>query len=340
MIRETFPVGLLGCNCTILGDEISREAIVVDPGYDIPQILAAARRTSAHRSPDSDHSRAHRPHCRCAGAEAHHRRAHHLQQSRSAPARHHGRASQSGSVSQLPEVRPARPFSCRQRDHLYPRPRRQRDLTRPVTPKAASAFMCLTTNLLLAGDTLFAGGVGRTDFPGGNQDTLFASIRDRLLPLPDRDSCRSRSWRRDHTRCGARYQSVRSFISAVTIAPNPAEAWLSPSRQISVASAGSARLCPPASHRTLPAARSHRAPALQKQNFLPFTSLGTRSTTVHPALHRKHLVRNFRADCSSSTARFDLHPFANLSLNSVARSRANAAAPAAPGHSSRETCLR
>ena len=41
MIRETFPVGLLQCNCTILGDEQSREAIVVDPGYDIPRILAA-----------------------------------------------------------------------------------------------------------------------------------------------------------------------------------------------------------------------------------------------------------------------------------------------------------
>ena len=41
MIRETFPVGLLQCNCTILGDEPSREAIVVDPGYDIPHILAA-----------------------------------------------------------------------------------------------------------------------------------------------------------------------------------------------------------------------------------------------------------------------------------------------------------
>src|SRR5215469_10197503 len=39
MIRETFPVGLLQCNCTILGDEQSREAIVVDPGYDIPRIL-------------------------------------------------------------------------------------------------------------------------------------------------------------------------------------------------------------------------------------------------------------------------------------------------------------
>jgi len=40
MIRETLSVGLLGCNCTILGDEASREAIVVDPGYDVPKILA------------------------------------------------------------------------------------------------------------------------------------------------------------------------------------------------------------------------------------------------------------------------------------------------------------
>src|ERR1700679_358218 len=40
MIRETFPVGLLGCNCSILGDEKTREAVVVDPGDDIPRILA------------------------------------------------------------------------------------------------------------------------------------------------------------------------------------------------------------------------------------------------------------------------------------------------------------
>ena len=42
MIRETFPVGLLQCNCTLLGDERSREALVIDPGDNIPQILALA----------------------------------------------------------------------------------------------------------------------------------------------------------------------------------------------------------------------------------------------------------------------------------------------------------
>lgn len=39
--------------------------------------------------------------------------------------------------------------------------------------------------LLLAGDTLFAGSVGRTDLPGGNTGKLLSSIRERLLPLPD-----------------------------------------------------------------------------------------------------------------------------------------------------------
>ena len=40
MILETFPVGPLQCNCTILGDEASGEAMVVDPGDNVPQILA------------------------------------------------------------------------------------------------------------------------------------------------------------------------------------------------------------------------------------------------------------------------------------------------------------
>ena len=40
MIVETFPVGLLQCNCTILGDETSREAMVIDPGGDPGLILA------------------------------------------------------------------------------------------------------------------------------------------------------------------------------------------------------------------------------------------------------------------------------------------------------------
>ena len=40
MIHEIFPVGVLGCNCSIIGDEGSREALVIDPGDEIDRILS------------------------------------------------------------------------------------------------------------------------------------------------------------------------------------------------------------------------------------------------------------------------------------------------------------
>jgi glyoxylase-like metal-dependent hydrolase (beta-lactamase superfamily II) len=46
-------------------------------------------------------------------------------------------------------------------------------------PEGAEAPVCLS------GDVLFAGSIGRTDLPGGDSDTMFASLRDRILPLAD-----------------------------------------------------------------------------------------------------------------------------------------------------------
>ena len=40
MIHEIFPVGPLQCNCSVIGDEQSREAMVIDPGDNIDQIMA------------------------------------------------------------------------------------------------------------------------------------------------------------------------------------------------------------------------------------------------------------------------------------------------------------
>ena len=45
-------------------------------------------------------------------------------------------------------------------------------------------YYCAEDNLLLSGDTLFAGSIGRTDFPGGDYDVLMQSIREKLLTLP------------------------------------------------------------------------------------------------------------------------------------------------------------
>lgn len=41
------------------------------------------------------------------------------------------------------------------------------------------------SRIAFVGDVLFAGSIGRSDFPGGDQDTLLGSIRDNLLPLGD-----------------------------------------------------------------------------------------------------------------------------------------------------------
>lgn len=53
------------------------------------------------------------------------------------------------------------------------------------TPGHTPGGICLYQKPnLFTGDTLFAGGVGRTDFPGGSTEELLASIRNRLLVLP------------------------------------------------------------------------------------------------------------------------------------------------------------
>src|ERR1700739_3769895 len=44
MIHEIFPVGPLQCNCSIVGDEQTREAMVIDPGDDIEQVLTIVQR--------------------------------------------------------------------------------------------------------------------------------------------------------------------------------------------------------------------------------------------------------------------------------------------------------
>jgi hydroxyacylglutathione hydrolase len=56
------------------------------------------------------------------------------------------------------------------------------------TPGHTEGSICLhlpALQLLLAGDTLFAGSIGRTDLPGGDLKKILRSLKERLLPLPD-----------------------------------------------------------------------------------------------------------------------------------------------------------
>ena len=58
-------------------------------------------------------------------------------------------------------------------------------LLTPGHTKGGVCYYLASENVLFSGDTLFAGSVGRTDFPGGSMGTLVGSIREKLLALPD-----------------------------------------------------------------------------------------------------------------------------------------------------------
>ncbi len=184
MIHKVLPVGLLQCNCSVLGDESSREAIVVDPGADIPRILntLAADQLTVKQIVITH---AHFDHI--AGALQ-------LQQITGAPILYNQldlplvaimdqQAAWVGLSMPTPEVLPP-DHSLEDGDKVEVRGITG---TTILTPGHTPGSICLhipAENLLIAGDTLFAGGIGRTDFPGGSHAQLLNSIRTRLLPLP------------------------------------------------------------------------------------------------------------------------------------------------------------
>jgi hydroxyacylglutathione hydrolase len=183
MIHEILIVGPLQCNCSILGDETSLEAIVVDPGDDIPRILSVLdKHNLTVRQIVITH--AHIDHI--AGA-------HRLKRVTGAPILYNQNdlplvemmGMQAGWLGiPTPEVPPP--------DDTLDDGKRIAiiGLTGSIlhTPGHTQGSVCLylpDQSLLLAGDTLFAGSVGRTDLPGGNSRQLIASINNRLLTLPD-----------------------------------------------------------------------------------------------------------------------------------------------------------
>jgi glyoxylase-like metal-dependent hydrolase (beta-lactamase superfamily II) len=183
MIHEILPVGMLQCNCSILGDEASGEAIVVDPGDDIPRILAIL----AHHKLTVKQiliTHAHIDHI--AGAAR-------LKAVTGAPILYNQfdlplikmMDIQAGWLGvATPEVRP--PDDTLEDGRVIA----ISGITGNIlhTPGHTQGSVCLhlpEKNLVLAGDTLFAGSVGRTDLPGGDGRTLIRSIHEKLLTLPD-----------------------------------------------------------------------------------------------------------------------------------------------------------
>ncbi|MDE3091312.1 MAG: MBL fold metallo-hydrolase [Chloroflexota bacterium] len=181
MLLETLVVGPLAVNCYVIGDENTREALVIDPGDDAQNILDTIRQgrlivkaivnTHAH----FDHVGA---------VES-------IREASGAPFMLHvdeapilSAASQSAAMwgMQVKQPKPADRL-LREGDEV-----RVGAITFKVlhTPGHTPGGLCLLADQrVFVGDTLFQGSIGRTDFPGGDYATLMASIRDKLLPLPD-----------------------------------------------------------------------------------------------------------------------------------------------------------
>jgi hydroxyacylglutathione hydrolase len=183
MLHRIFPVGPLQCNCSVVGDEQTHEAMVIDPGDQVEEILAILRQ-------------------------------HNLKLKYIAIT--HAHIDHVGGAMKLKAATGA-PILLNQNDlallklldvqasWVGMRPPGQVEIDDSLgdgqsikignissdvieTPGHTEGSICLffpAEKKLIAGDTLFAGSIGRTDLPGGSFDKIMRSLRTRLMALPD-----------------------------------------------------------------------------------------------------------------------------------------------------------
>jgi hydroxyacylglutathione hydrolase len=182
MILETFPVGLLQCNCSILGDEEAGEAIVIDPGDEVGRIERRLRELGL-KLKQILITHAHIDHI--GGALR-------LKKLTGAPI--FLNEADLPLVKMMAEqakwVGMATPDTAPPDEGLedgmsvglkrYP----AEVLHTPGHTQGSVCLLFAPMKMVVAGDTLFAGSIGRTDLPGGNYGQILESIETRLLTLP------------------------------------------------------------------------------------------------------------------------------------------------------------
>jgi|SRR5579871_2047458 len=182
MIHEILPVGMLQCNCSIFGDEQTRESLVVDPGDDITAVLEIIQRhglevkaiviTHAH----IDH---------IGGAQK-------LKQATGAPVyMNHNDTElqkmlevQAAWLGMRPPEQVAIDSSAKEGDRLLVGAAEFYVLETPGHTQGSISLWIPSEGKLVAGDTLFRDSIGRTDLPGGDGQQILRSIHTKLMPLP------------------------------------------------------------------------------------------------------------------------------------------------------------
>lgn len=185
MIHEILTVGALQCNCSIFGDEATREAIVVDPGdgADVARVQAVMEKhgltlkaiviTHAH----IDH---------IGGAAQ-------LKAATGAPVYMNGNDQplydhldmQAGWLGIRTPDRTEIDMPADDGDTLQVGATQIHVLHTPGHTQGSISLWLPAENKVIAGDTLFRDSIGRTDLPGGDSRQIIASIHNQLLTLPE-----------------------------------------------------------------------------------------------------------------------------------------------------------
>ncbi len=183
MIHEILPVGMLQCNCSIFGDEQTREAIVIDPGDNVDQILEILTRHSL-KVKAIVITHAHIDHI--GGAAK-------LKAATGAPVYMNQNDQelydhldvQAGWLGMNTPERTPIDEEAREGDSIMLGDRSFHVLETPGHTQGSISVWIPEENKLIAGDTLFRDSIGRTDLPGGNGRQILQSIHTKLLTLPE-----------------------------------------------------------------------------------------------------------------------------------------------------------
>ena len=183
MIHEILPVGPLQCNCSIIGDEATREAMVIDPGDDIDEVLTILSKHNL-KVKQIVVTHAHIDHV--GGAMK-------LRAATGAPIllNQNDLALLKMLDVQAAWVGMAAPGQVEidqcvgNADTVQAGSLRANVLHTPGHTEGSICLYFPAESKLIAGDTLFAGSIGRTDLPGGSFEKIIRSLHHTVLALPD-----------------------------------------------------------------------------------------------------------------------------------------------------------